>query len=145
MFEKITQLFGIKGARQEDFVSRRILIVDDNEGDLKLIQRTVEKIGHQALIAANGKIGFETAKRERPDLILSDCRMPEMDGVEMCKHLKEDPDTKNIPLVFLTSVDTPKTVIECFDMGVENFICKPIRPKVLSSQIKTIFSECHSV
>jgi len=141
MFEKIAQLLGIKGARQKDFVSRRILIVDDNEIDLKLIQKTVEKIGHQALLAENGKIGYETAKRERPDLIFSDCRMPEMDGVDMCKRLKEDPDTKNIPLIFLTNVDTPKTVIECFDMGVENYICKPIKPKVLSSQIKTIFSE----
>lgn len=144
MFAKIAQFLGIKSAPQEDFVSRRILIVDDNEIDLKLIQKTVEKIGHQALTAENGKIGYEIAKRDKPDLILSDCRMPEMGGVEMCKHLKNDPDTKNIPLVFLTNVETPKNVIECFNMGVENYICKPIRPKVLTSQIKTIFAECFS-
>ena len=144
MFEKIAQIFGIKGARQEDFVSRRILIVDDNDIDLKLVQKTVEKIGHQALTAENGKIGYEIAKRDKPDLILSDCKMPVMDGVDMCKQLKEGSDTKNIPLIFLTSVETPKTVIECFDMGVENYICKPVKPKVLSAQIKTIFEECFS-
>ena len=76
------------------------LIVDDSEIDRKLLQKTIEKIGHQVLTAENGKIGYETAKIEKPDLILSDCRMPEMDGVDMCKHLKGDTDTKNIPLVF---------------------------------------------
>lgn len=142
MFGKIARLFGIKEAVQENFVSRRILIVDDNEMDRTLIQKTVEKIGHQVLTAENGKVGYETAKREKPDLILSDCRMPEMDGVDMCKLIKVDDDTKNIPLIFLTGVDTPKNVIECFDMGVENYICKPIQPKILASQIKTIFAEC---
>jgi len=144
MFEKIAQFFGIKAAPQEDFIRRRILIVDDNAVDLKLIQKTVEKIGHQALLAEDGKAGYEIAKAEKPDLILSDCRMPQMNGVDMCKLIKEDADTKNIPLVFLTGVDSPKTVIECFEMGVENYICKPIRPKVLRSQIKTIFDECLS-
>ena len=141
MFKKIARLLGIKAAVAENFVSRRILIVDDNEMDLKLIQKTVEKIGHQALLAENGKIGYEVAKAQKPDLILSDCLMPEMDGVDMCKLIKENEETKDIPLIFLTNVDTPKNVVECFDMGVENYICKPIRPKVLSAQIKIIFSE----
>jgi len=142
MFDKIAQFLGIKKNTPENFVRRRILIVDDNEIDLKLIQRTVEKIGHQALLAENGKIGYESVKAERPDLILADCNMPIMDGVDMCKLIKENPDTQNIPLIFLTSVETPGTVVECFDMGIENYICKPIKPKILSAQIKTIFDEC---
>ena len=141
MFAKIAQFFGIKKDTQEDFVSRRILIVDDNEIDLKLIQKTVEKMGHQAILAENGKIGYEITKAQKPDLILSDCKMPIMDGVDMCKRIKEDPNTQNIPLIFLTCVDTPRNVIECFDMGVENYICKPIKPKILSAQIQTIFNE----
>lgn len=142
MLKRITQWLGIRNVSEENFVQRRILIVDDNKTDLLFIQRTVEKIGHQALIAENGKIGFEVAKAEKPDLILTDCRMPEIDGVTMCRMIKEDPDTKEIPVVFLTGVDTPKTVVECFDMGVENYMCKPIRPRLLASQIKTIFEEC---
>ena len=141
MFGKIAKIFGIKGSSSEDFVSRRILIVDDNEIDLKLIQKTVEKIGHQAILAENGKIGYEIAKAEKPDLILSDCKMPVMNGVDMCKLIKEDANTMNIPLIFLTGVNTPKSVIDCFDTGAENYICKPIKPKVLSAQIKTIFDE----
>ncbi len=141
MFEKIAQLLGIKKVEDKNFARHLILIVDDNEGDLLLVQRTIEKMGHRALTAKNGKIGFELAKEEKPDLILSDCRMPEMDGVEMCKRIKEDPATKNIPLVFLTSVEAPATVVECFDMGVDNYICKPINPTLLADQIKTIFEE----
>ena len=141
MLNKIAQLLGIKTAQKKDFASRRILIVDDNQTDRVFIQRTVEKMGHYALIAENGKIGFQIAKEEKPDLILSDCRMPEMDGVEMCKRLKEDPETESIPFVFLTNVETPATIIECFDMGAENYVCKPINPKLLTSQIETIFNE----
>jgi len=144
MFDKIAQFLGIKKDPPENFVRRRILIVDDNEIDLKLIQTTVEKIGHQALLAENGKIGYERVKAEKPDLILADCNMPIMDGVDMCKLIKENPDTQNIPLIFLTNVQTPGTVVECFDMGIENYICKPIKPKILSAQIKTIFDECFS-
>ena len=109
---------------------------------LTLIQKTVEKIGHRVLTAENGKIGFEVAKSEHPDLILSDCRMPELDGVGMVKALKADEETKDIPLVFLTSVDTPSAIIECFDIGALNYMCKPIKPKLLVSQIRTIFAEC---
>lgn len=141
MLEKIAQLLGIKKTPDDDFESRCILVVDDNDGDLLLIKRTVEKMGHRALTAKNGKTGYDVAKTEKPDLILADCRMPEMDGVEMCKRIKEDPTTKDIPLIFLTNVETPATVIECFDMGVDNYICKPINPKLLTDQITTIFEE----
>ena len=141
MLEKIFQLLGIKKAPKEDFGSRCVLIVDDNRADLLLVQRTVEKMGYQVLAAENGKVGFEVAKKEKPDLILSDCNMPELNGVEMCRQIKEDPETSGIPLIFLTNVDTPKTVVECFDMGVDNYICKPINPKLLAGQITTIFKE----
>lgn len=141
MFKKIAQLFGIKRAPEDDFESRSILIVDDNEGDLLIIKRTVEKMGHRVLTARNGREGIDMIKAEKPDLILSDCRMPQMDGVEMFKQIKEDPATKDIPLVFLTSVETPANVVECFDMGADNYICKPINPKLLADQIRAIFEE----
>lgn len=142
MFEKAAQLFGIKKAPQKDFIRRAILIVDDNETDRTLIRRTVERMGHRVLTAGDGDAGFQIAKAQKPDLILSDCRMPDVDGVEMCRRLKGDDETRNIPLVFLTGVDTPSTVVECFDMGVDNYMCKPINPRLLASQIETIFKEC---
>jgi two-component system alkaline phosphatase synthesis response regulator PhoP len=141
MFGKIAQLLGIAKATNEDVQTRCILIVDDNESDLLLIQRTVEKMGHRALIARDGKSGYDIAKGQKPDLILSDCRMPGMSGVEMCKRIKEDPETKDVPFVFLTGDETPSTIVDCFDMGADNYMCKPINPKLVAKQIKAIFEE----
>jgi CheY-like chemotaxis protein len=141
MFEKIAHMLGINKARQGSFQSHCVLIVDDNETDLLLIQRTVEKMGHRALTAKDGKAGLELARGQSPDLILSDCRMPEMDGVEMYRQLKEDQVTQDIPFVFLTGVETSTNMIECFDMGADNYICKPINPQLLTHQIQTIFEE----
>jgi len=142
MFEKIAQIFRMKKRIPHDFVRKTILIVDDNELDRRLVRRTIEKIGHRAVSAENGKIGFQVAKDIQPDLIFADYQMPEQDGADMCKQLKADEDTKDIPIVFLTGVDAPAKVVECFDMGVDNYICKPINPKILTSQIRTIFKEC---
>ena len=142
MFNKIAAFLGIRNARRDNVNTRTILIVDDNPTDLALIKKTVEKLGHRAVTAVNGSEGYEIARTQLPDLILSDCRMPEMDGVAMCRLLKDDETTKAIPIVFLTGVDSPKTVIDCFDLGVNNYLCKPIRPKLLTAQIETIFKEC---
>ena len=142
MFNKIAAFLGIRNARRDNVNTQTILIVDDNPTDLALIKKTVEKLGHRAVTAVNGSEGYEIARTQLPDLILSDCRMPEMDGVAMCRLLKDDETTKSIPIVFLTGVDSPKTVIDCFDLGVNNYLCKPIRPKLLTAQIETIFKEC---
>ncbi|OGX36548.1 MAG: hypothetical protein A3C36_05995 [Omnitrophica WOR_2 bacterium RIFCSPHIGHO2_02_FULL_52_10] len=142
MFNKIAAFLGIRNARRDNVNTQTILIVDDNPTDLALIKKTVEKLGHRAVTAVNGSEGYEIARTQLPDLILSDCRMPEMDGVAMCRLLKDDETTKAIPIVFLTGVDSPKTVIDCFDLGVNNYLCKPIRPKLLTAQIETIFKEC---
>ena len=142
MFNKIAAFLGIRNARRDNVNTQTILIVDDNPTDLALIKKTVEKLGHRAVTAVNGSEGYEIARTQLPDLILSDCRMPEMDGVAMCRLLKDDETTKAIPIVFLTGVDSPKTVIDCFDLGVNNYLCKPIRPKLLTAQNETIFKEC---
>ena len=145
MFDKIAALLRIRRGGQRGAKKQTILIVDDNPVDLALIRKTVEKLGHRAITAVNGAQGYEIASSQRPDLILSDCRMPEMDGVAMCRLLKDDETTKDIPIVFLTGVDSPKTVIDCFDLGVNNYLCKPIRPKLLTAQIETFFKECLAV
>lgn len=145
MLNLIKRWLGFYKKTGDTAVRRNILVIDDNEMDLTLIRKTVEKIGHRVLTASNGEIGLQIAKTERPDLILSDCRMPQLDGVAMFRKLKEDEATKDIPLVFLTSDDTPANIIACFDLGVQNYLCKPIKPRLLSSQIKSIFQECLSV
>jgi CheY-like chemotaxis protein len=140
MLDKISRLF--KNRKEfESNAERTILVVDDNEVDRKIIQTTLQKLGYRVLIAKDGHIGFEISKTEKPDVILSDCRMPRVTGTEMCKKLKEDVETKNIPVIFLTSIDTPKNVIDCFELDAHNFMCKPINTKLLTSQIRSVLEE----
>ena len=120
---------------------RRILVVEDNEVDRKLIVKTLERQGYAVQTANNGKQGLEQATASKPEVIILDCEMPEMGGLEMCKHLKGIDDTRRIPVVFLTSLDTPSNVIDCFEADAENFLAKPIKPRVLLKEIERIFTD----
>ena len=137
MFDKI---FGSRKSSRPA-VSRKILIVDDNEIDRKVIQSTLEKAGYSTIQAENGQIGLQKAKQESPDLIFLDCQMPVMDGLTMCKKLKEEDDFKNIPVIFLTALDTPRNIIDCFEVDAENYLSKPISPKILTQQVKFILEQ----
>ncbi len=123
------------------FEDRTVLIVDDNEVDRKLIAKTLMKMGCRVLTAVDGEIGLHIALSETPDLILSDCHMPNMDGVEMCRELKNSDETKEIPVIFLTGDTSPSKVVDCFELNVDNYMCKPINSKVLMSQIEDILTE----
>lgn len=138
MFDKLKQFFG---QDDQQFVGRRILVVDDNDVDRRLVEKTLAKLKCTVLTAEDGEKGIQTAINEQPDLILSDCRMPNMDGVEMCRRLKTHEKTKHIPLIFLTSSDSPSDVINCFDVDADNFMCKPINPSILRSQIVSLLNE----
>jgi len=116
----------------------RILVVEDNEIDRKVVVSTLEKQGYNVDTAIDGVKGFEKISADRPDLIVMDCEMPEMGGVELCRKLKESQDFKDIPVVFLTSHNTPSNVLECFDADAENFLAKPLKPKVLLKEIEKI-------
>lgn len=114
---------------------RTILVVEDTETDRLLIQKTMEHEGYHVITAHNGKEGLEKAVTSRPDLILLDCLMPAMDGLTMAAKLRESDVTMDIPIIFLTSLDTPKNVVECFEVDAENFLTKPVNPKVLIDQV----------
>lgn len=129
-------------SNSKKFKNHKILIVDDNEVDRKLIAKTLDKMGCIVLTAVDGEIGLHLALSEKPDLILSDNQMPNMDGLTMCKELRENEETRNIPVIFLTGNTSPAMVVDCFDMvNVDNYMCKPINTKVLLTQIEDILSE----
>ena len=118
-----------------------VLIADDSAMDRKLLGKIIIKNGYGLLEATNGAEAFELAKREKPQLIILDCEMPILSGTEACKRLKASSETKNIPIIFLTSNDTPKNIIDCFEADAENFLAKPINARILSSKIKTALSD----
>lgn len=139
MFSRIRKFF-FKEPTQSPFCDKRILTIDDDAGQRAMIQRTLEKSGFKVLTAENGKKGLDMALSEAPDLILLDVVMPEMRGEEVCRRLKSNLRTKDIPVLFLTSMDDPKDVIGHYDLGAEVHLSKPINPKELLAQIEITFS-----
>ncbi len=137
MFERIKKIFRHQDRQiKSEFLGKNILTIDDDLSQRVMIQRTLEKSGLKVLMAEDGRLGIEMAQAQKPDLILLDVVMPGLNGNEVCRRLKSDSRTKDIPVVFLTSMDTPKEVIEHYDVGGEIHLTKPINPKELISQIE---------
>jgi len=114
----------------------KILVVDDELDILELIRHTLAKEGFEVHVAANGAQALDQTSKVNPEIILMDVMMPVMDGMEACRQLKENPDTKNIPVVFLTARSEEFAELAGFEAGADDYIAKPIRPRVLLSRIK---------
>ncbi len=103
-----------------------ILVVDDQPINVKLLQRKLERQGMQVSIACNGKEALEAVEQTPPDLILLDVMMPEMDGIETCAHLKSNPKTETIPVIFITAKTSKQGKLEGLGVGAVDYITKPI-------------------
>jgi two-component system sensor histidine kinase/response regulator len=98
-------------------MSGYILIVDDNPNNLRLLIAILQERGYQIRPANNGVRALSTAKKQKPDLILLDINMPEMDGYEVCRQLKADPDTADIPVLFISANDELHDKVKGFEVG----------------------------
>lgn len=116
----------------------RILIVDDEKNIVEAVRYSLEKEGFRALIAADGARGLELARRELPDLILLDWMLPEMDGLEVCRQLKQDRRTHAIPVIMLTVKSQETDKVLGLEMGADDFVTKPFSPRELLARIKAI-------
>lgn len=103
-----------------------ILVVDDQPINVKLLQRKLERQGMQVNIACNGKEALQAVEDTPPDLILLDVMMPEMDGIETCAHLKSNPKTETIPVIFITAKTSKQGKLEGLGVGAVDYITKPI-------------------
>lgn len=115
-----------------------ILVVDDEKDLLDLIEYNLKKEGFEVLKAENGEQGIQTAREEKPDLVLLDIMMPKMDGLEVCDVLREDKDLSRIPIIFLTARSDEKTEVEGLNKGGDDYITKPISTTKLISRIKAV-------
>ncbi|MBD2182371.1 two-component system response regulator [Aerosakkonema funiforme] len=113
-----------------------ILIVDDNRTNLKLLFGFLKESGYKILVAINGKNALEKLQYINPDLILLDIRMPDMDGFEVCRYLKANPGTKEIPVIFLTALSDVKDKVEGLNLGAVDYITKPLQKDELLSRIR---------
>jgi|SRR3970040_747373 len=118
--------------------TRKILIVDDEPDVIEFLSYNFRKNGYATIGANNGTEGYEKAKQERPDIIIADIMMPQMNGVNMCKILKNDNDCKNIPFVFLSATQDDYLVMNAGIAGAEHYLSKPIRFNLLLDMVNEI-------
>jgi two-component system alkaline phosphatase synthesis response regulator PhoP len=117
----------------------KVLVVDDEEPILELLKYNLEKAGYEVKTAGDGSKAIEIAKKFLPDLVLLDIMMPKMDGVETCRHLREIPEMQKSFVVFLTARSEEYSEVAGFDVGADDYITKPIKPRALTSRIAALF------
>lgn len=122
----------------------RILIIDDEEDIREILFYYLQKEGYQVMQASTGREGIEMAVAHKPDLVLLDVMMPEMDGIEVCQTLRENPKTKDVRICFLTARNEDYSQIAGLDAGADDYVSKPVKPKVLASRIKAILRRKHN-
>lgn len=116
----------------------KILLVDDEPDILEIVGYNLSSEGYQVITAENGQEGVKKAKKELPHLIILDVMMPEMDGIEACEIIRKNPDLKNTIVAFLTARGEDYSQVAGFDAGADDYITKPIKPKVLVSKVKAL-------
>mgnify|MGYP000903438150 FL=1 len=116
----------------------RILIVDDEKDILEFLSYNLSKEGYDVSTASNGEIGLKQAIKFKPDLIILDVMMPEMDGVTTCKEIKKTPGLESTLILFLTARSEEYSELAGFDAGADDYVTKPIKPKLLISRIKAL-------
>ncbi len=117
---------------------KKILIVDDEPDILEFLQYNLKKEGYLVVTASDGQEAIATAEREHPDLIILDIMMPEMDGIETCRQLRKHKDFVDTPIAFLTARDEDFSQIAALDVGGDDYVTKPIKPRVLVSRIQAL-------
>jgi len=118
-----------------------ILIVDDNPINIRVVQGMLEKDGYRTISAMDGAACIEMAKNERPDLILLDINMPEMSGIQVCKALRRDEQSNDIPVIFVTASTDNETLREAFESGGTDYVRKPVNRTELLARIESILTQ----
>lgn len=121
-----------------DKKSIKILLVDDEPDILEIVGYNLSSEGYKVITAENGIEAVKKAKKEKPHLIILDVMMPEMDGIEACEQIRLVPDLKDVIITFLTARGEDYSQVAGFDAGADDYITKPIKPKVLVSKVKAL-------
>jgi|SRR5690606_2695998 two-component system alkaline phosphatase synthesis response regulator PhoP len=116
----------------------KILLVDDEQDILEIVGYNLSQEGYKILTAANGKEAITKAKKELPHLIIMDVMMPEMDGIEAVENIRRIPELSDVIITFLTARAEDYSQVAGFDVGADDYITKPIKPKVLVSKVKAL-------
>lgn len=116
----------------------KILIVEDEEDILELVEYNLGRVGYQVKGVTTGEIGLSYLERETPDLIILDLMLPGIDGLDICKKIKSEERTQNIPVIMLTARGEEVDVVTGLELGADDYITKPFSPRVLVARVKAI-------
>ncbi len=116
----------------------KILLVDDEPDILEIVSYNLKAEGYRVFTAKNGREGVAQAKKKRPHLVILDVMMPEMDGIEACEQMRTTPSLENTIITFLTARGEDYSQVAGFEAGADDYITKPIKPKVLVSKVKAL-------
>ncbi len=118
---------------------KKILIVEDERDILQLVKLYLEKEGFRTITAATGAEGLKSAKWDKPDLIVLDLMLPEIDGLEVCKRLRSAPETAMLPIIMLTAKAEESDTVIGLELGADDYVTKPFSPKALVARVKALF------
>jgi len=121
----------------------KILVVDDDSDIIEILRYNLSLAGYQVKTASNGKEAVKKAKLFLPEIILLDIMMPEMDGIEACTQIKSLPSLKKTMIIFLSARSEDFTQIAAFDAGGDDYISKPVKPKILLRKIRSVVKRIH--
>ncbi|HDQ70497.1 MAG TPA: response regulator [Chloroflexi bacterium] len=119
-------------------MAKKILVVDDEIESVKLIGLMLQRRGYEIVAARSGSQALEKAYSEHPDLVILDVMMPDMDGYEVCRRLRADPDTANLPIIMFTSKAMVDDKVTGFQAGADDYLTKPVHPEELASRIEAV-------
>lgn len=114
----------------------RILVIDDEPNIIELVQFNLEKEGHTIIVAKDGITGLKLAIHELPDLIILDIMLPQLDGIEVCRKLSNDPNTSGIPVIMLSARNEVLDKVLGLEIGADDYVTKPFSPRELSARVK---------
>ena len=141
MFGFLKTIFGRDDHKKENNARWSILIIEKDPLLRAFLEKTLTKEGYRIMLASDGKTGLQLVQKDKPNLILLDYHLERPSGTEVCQQLKERSTTKDIPVVFLTTSTSSKSILEYFDLEAENYFPKPIKPRFLTSQVAQILEE----
>jgi class 3 adenylate cyclase len=113
----------------------RVLVVDDDALNRRLLMRSLERDGHRAEEAENGEAALTTMLDDPPDVVLLDILMPGLDGIDVLRRIKQDPDLRDLPVIMISGVEDAESIVRCIEMGADDFLPKPFDPVILRARV----------
>lgn len=126
-------------------VGKKVLIVEDEQDILNLVKLYLEKDGYRVSTAMSGLEGLKLVKADRPDLVILDLMLAEMDGLEVCKRIRAAPETAMIPIIMLTAKAEESDTVIGLELGADDYVTKPFSPKALVARVKALFRRMERV